>query len=102
MIREFGRLLNPITMRTTLKCAAWTSKKFTPEITFPPRGINPGRAQSGQQTNEKSVAKPDGREGGFHSQGTSGSPTTNRAARARALVCGRMPPRHRFKRLAPG
>src|SRR5882672_2663519 len=38
-------------MKTTLKCAAWTLEKFSPEITFMFPGINLGRAQSGQQTN---------------------------------------------------
>ena len=38
-------------MKTTIKCEAWTSEKFSPEITLLFPGINPGRAQSGQQTN---------------------------------------------------
>src|SRR5437667_9073618 len=40
-------------MKTTIKCAAWTSGKFSPEITLLFPGINLGRAQSGQQTNSK-------------------------------------------------
>src|SRR6266704_212951 len=40
-------------MKTTIKCEAWTSEKFSPEITFLFPGINLGRAQSGQQTNSK-------------------------------------------------
>src|SRR6266851_9073848 len=40
-------------MKTTIKCEAWTSEKFSPETTFLFPGINPGRAQSGQQTNSK-------------------------------------------------
>src|SRR6266436_1736104 len=40
-------------MKTTIKCAAWTSERFIPEISFLFPGINLGRAQSGQQTNAK-------------------------------------------------
>jgi hypothetical protein len=40
-------------MKTTIKCAAWTSEKFRLEITLLFPGINLGRAQSGQQTNTK-------------------------------------------------
>ena len=40
-------------MKTTIKCAAWTSEKFSLEITFLFPGINLGRAQSGEQTNSK-------------------------------------------------
>jgi len=40
-------------MKTTIKCEAWTSEKFSPETTFLFPGINLGRAQSGQQTNSK-------------------------------------------------
>ena len=40
-------------MTTTIKCKAWTSEKFSPEITFLFPGINLGRAQSGQETNSK-------------------------------------------------
>jgi hypothetical protein len=36
-------------MKTTIKCAAWTSKKFTPKIKPPLRGTQSGRAQSGRQ-----------------------------------------------------
>jgi hypothetical protein len=38
-------------MKTTVKCEAWASEKFSLEIAFLFPGINPGRAQSGQQTN---------------------------------------------------
>jgi hypothetical protein len=37
-------------MRNTIKCAIWTSEKFTPEMMFLFPEINPGRAPSGQQT----------------------------------------------------
>src|SRR2546426_4853909 len=40
-------------MKTTIKCEAWTSEKFSPETTFLFPGINPGRTQSGRQTNSK-------------------------------------------------
>ena len=40
-------------VKTTIKCAAWASEKFSPKITFLFPGINLGRAQSGQQTNSK-------------------------------------------------
>src|SRR6266566_3236144 len=40
-------------MKTTIKCQAWSSGKFSPEIMFLFPGINPGRAQSGQETNSK-------------------------------------------------
>src|SRR5882757_8578561 len=40
-------------MRNTIKCAAWTSEKFTPEITFLFPEINSDDAPLGQQTNSK-------------------------------------------------
>src|SRR6058998_3698376 len=40
-------------MKTTIKCQAWSSGKFSPEIMFLFPGINLGRAQSGQQTDSK-------------------------------------------------
>ena len=40
-------------MKTTIKCAARISEKFSPETTFLFPGINLGRARSGQQTNTK-------------------------------------------------
>src|SRR5438477_9744000 len=40
-------------MKTTIKCQAWSSGKFSPEIMLLFPGINPGRAQSGQQTDSK-------------------------------------------------
>src|SRR6266568_5466354 len=50
---------------------------------------------------ERTIAKQARRAGGFHNGGTPQSATTDRAARAPALVCGRMSPGHRFKRLVP-
>src|SRR5580693_506230 len=44
-------------MKTDIKCAAWTSKKFTPKIKFPLRGINSGRARSGRQANTKPMRR---------------------------------------------
>src|SRR5271170_2743090 len=40
-------------MKTAIKCPAWTSGKFTPEITCLSTGANSGRARVGRQAISK-------------------------------------------------
>jgi hypothetical protein len=44
-------------MKKTIKCAAWISGEFVPEIIFNLPGINPVRARSGELNNLKTYAK---------------------------------------------
>jgi hypothetical protein len=44
-------------MKQTIKCAAWISGRFVPQIIFNLLGINPGRARSGKLNKLKTYAK---------------------------------------------
>jgi hypothetical protein len=56
-VKTFLKHLEDCHMKKTIKCAAWISGEFVPEIIFNLPGINPVRARSGGLNKLKTYAK---------------------------------------------